>query len=86
MAEARAYGVALRKRLDTAIRELVLPPLGLELGRWATANARDVADDAGQAATWRPRRSPSSSARSFCSTPSPPATCRWRATPMRAAR
>lgn len=45
MAEARAYGVGLRKRLDTAIRELVLPPLGLELGRWATGNARDVADD-----------------------------------------
>ncbi len=46
MAEARAYGVALRKRLDTAIRELVLPPLGRELGHWATANARDVDDDA----------------------------------------
>jgi hypothetical protein len=46
MAEARAYGVALRKRLDTAIRELVLPPVGRELGHWATANARKVDDDA----------------------------------------
>lgn len=46
MAEARAYGVALRKRLDTAIRELVLPPLGRELGRWATETGRDLADDA----------------------------------------
>ena len=46
MAEARAYGVGLRKRLDTAIRELVLPPLGRELGHWATANARNVDDDA----------------------------------------
>jgi hypothetical protein len=45
MAEARAYGVGLRKRLDTAVRELVLPPLGRELGRWATLNGRDVADD-----------------------------------------
>jgi len=46
MAEARAYGVGLRKRLDTAIRELVLPPLGRELGRWASRDARDVASDA----------------------------------------
>ncbi|MCZ7590133.1 MAG: hypothetical protein M5U27_15010 [Gaiella sp.] len=46
MSEARAYGVALRKRLDGAIRELVLPPLGRELGRWAVANGRDLADDA----------------------------------------
>jgi hypothetical protein len=45
MAEARAFGVALRKRLDTAIRELVLPPLGLELGRWAAADGRDLAND-----------------------------------------
>jgi hypothetical protein len=45
MAEARAFGVALRKRLDGAIRELVLPPLGRELGHWAAANGRDLADD-----------------------------------------
>jgi hypothetical protein len=45
MAEARAYGVALRKRLDSAIRELVLPPLGRELGRWAAASGHDLASD-----------------------------------------
>lgn len=45
MAEARAFGVALRKRLDGAIRELVLPPLGQALGRWASEHGRDLADD-----------------------------------------
>ncbi|MDQ3381576.1 MAG: hypothetical protein M3546_14890 [Actinomycetota bacterium] len=46
MADARMFGVELRKRLDTAIRQLVLPPLGLELGRWAQSQGRDLADDA----------------------------------------
>ncbi len=45
MADARMYGVDLRKRLDMAIRQLVLPPLGLELGRWARAQGRDLAVD-----------------------------------------
>jgi hypothetical protein len=46
MADARMFGVELRKRLDGAIRQLVLPPLGLELGRWAQSQRRDLADDA----------------------------------------
>lgn len=46
MAEARVYGVGLRKRLDTAIRQLVLPPLGLALGRFARDAGRDLGDDA----------------------------------------
>lgn len=45
MADARMFGAQLRKRLDTAIRQLVLPPLGLELGAWAKANGRDLVDD-----------------------------------------
>ena len=45
MADARMYGVGLRRRLDTAIRQLVLPPLGLELGRWALAESRDMTDE-----------------------------------------
>jgi hypothetical protein len=43
--EARDYGSKLRERLDRALREHVLPVLGLELGRWADANERDLADD-----------------------------------------
>jgi hypothetical protein len=46
MADARMFGVELRKRLDAAIRQLVLPPLGLELGRWAHAQGDDFGDDA----------------------------------------
>jgi hypothetical protein len=46
MADARMYGVELRKRLDTAIRLLVLPPIGLELGHWARGQGREIADDA----------------------------------------
>jgi hypothetical protein len=45
MAEARAYGIALRRRLDTAIREFVLPPIGRELGHWAAAGGHDLASD-----------------------------------------
>jgi hypothetical protein len=45
MRQSRAFGVELRKRLDTAIRQDVLPPLGLELGRWARAQGWDLADD-----------------------------------------
>ena len=44
MADARMYGVDLRKRLDTAIRQLVLPPIGLALGHWARAAGRDLAE------------------------------------------
>ncbi|HEY6550553.1 MAG TPA: hypothetical protein VIY71_05065, partial [Solirubrobacterales bacterium] len=47
--EARDYGSKLRQRLDRALRERVLPVLGSELGRWATANGRDIADDATRA-------------------------------------
>ena len=43
--EARDFGVAMRKRIDQAIRQNVLPPLGLELGRWAAAQGWDLADD-----------------------------------------
>lgn len=43
--EARDYGSNLRKRLDRSLRQDVLPVLGRELGRWATAAGRDVADD-----------------------------------------
>lgn len=45
MADARMYGVGLRKRLDTAIRQLVLPPIGLALGQWAREAGRDLASD-----------------------------------------
>ena len=45
MSEARAFGVKLRKRLDRAIRQDVLPVLGRELGRWASEEGVDVADD-----------------------------------------
>ncbi|HEY1687496.1 MAG TPA: hypothetical protein VGF95_01390 [Solirubrobacteraceae bacterium] len=43
--EARDYGSDLRKRLDRSLRQDVLPVLGRELGRWATASGRDIADD-----------------------------------------
>src|SRR5205085_6132882 len=43
--EARDFGVAMRKRIDQAIRQSVLPPLGRELGRWAAAQGWDPADD-----------------------------------------
>ena len=43
--EARAFGVAMRKRIDQAIRQRVLPGLGLELGRWAASNGWDLAND-----------------------------------------
>ncbi len=45
LVEARDYGSKLRKRLDRSLRQDVLPVLGQELGRWATASGRDVADD-----------------------------------------
>ncbi len=45
LAEARDYGQQLRKRLDRVLRERVLPVLGSELGRWAKADGRDLADD-----------------------------------------
>lgn len=44
--EARDYGAELRLRLDRALREQVLPVLGLELGRWAESDGRDLEDDA----------------------------------------
>ncbi|MEJ7790976.1 MAG: hypothetical protein WKF65_03270 [Gaiellaceae bacterium] len=46
MRQSRAFGVELRKRLDTAIRQDVLPPLGVELGKWARDGGRDLSDDA----------------------------------------
>jgi hypothetical protein len=45
MRQSRAFGVELRKRLDAAIRQDVLPPLGRELGHWARAQGWDLADD-----------------------------------------
>jgi hypothetical protein len=45
MREARDYGAALRDRLDRALRVLVLPVLGIELGRWADADGMDLGDD-----------------------------------------
>ena len=41
LAEARDFGVRLRRRIDTAIRHDVLPVLGRELGLWAGAEASD---------------------------------------------
>lgn len=43
--EARDYGAELRERLDRALREGVLPVLGLGLGRWAEGEGRDLGDD-----------------------------------------
>jgi len=45
LVEARDYGSSLSKRLDRSLRQDVMPCLGRELGRWATASGRDVADD-----------------------------------------
>jgi len=45
MREARSFGAELRKRLDQAIRQSVLPGLGLDLGRWARAAGWDLTDD-----------------------------------------
>ena len=45
LVDARDYGAKLRERLDRSLRQDVLPVLGRELGRWATASGRDVADD-----------------------------------------
>jgi hypothetical protein len=44
--EARAFGTALRRRLDDTIRQTVLPALGGALGRWARAANQDVGDEA----------------------------------------
>jgi hypothetical protein len=45
LGEARDFGVAMRKRIDQAIRQEVLPALELELGRWAAANGSDLTDE-----------------------------------------
>ncbi|MFN8111880.1 MAG: hypothetical protein U0R51_01640 [Solirubrobacterales bacterium] len=45
LAEARDYGAKLRLRLDRALRQDVLPVLGRELGRWATASDLDIANE-----------------------------------------
>lgn len=45
MDEARAFGTGLRKRLDRAIRERMLPGLALGFGRWARDTGIDVRDD-----------------------------------------
>jgi hypothetical protein len=43
--EARDYGQDLRLRLDRVLRQRVLPILGLELGRWAQREGRDLRDE-----------------------------------------
>ena len=43
--EAGDYGAQLRLDLDRALRQQVLPALGLELGRWAEREGRDIGDD-----------------------------------------
>jgi hypothetical protein len=43
--ESRDYGAELRERLDRALREEVLPALGVQLGHWAKGDGRDVEDD-----------------------------------------
>jgi hypothetical protein len=45
LVEARDYGSSLSKRLDRSLRQDVMPRLGRELGLWATASGRNVADD-----------------------------------------
>jgi hypothetical protein len=45
MREARDSGAELRSRVDQAIRQGVLPNLGLELGRWAAESGLDLSDD-----------------------------------------
>lgn len=44
--ESRDYGAELRERLDRALREEVLPALGVQLGHWAKADGGDIEDDA----------------------------------------
>lgn len=44
--EARAFGGALRQRLDQTIRHSVLPTLGRAIGRWARSQGRDLSDEA----------------------------------------
>jgi hypothetical protein len=43
--EAHQFGAALRQRLDSRLRESVLPTLGRALGRWARDSGKDLADD-----------------------------------------
>jgi hypothetical protein len=43
--EARDHGAELRRRLDRSVRQGVLPVLGIELGRWAQGEGRDLEDD-----------------------------------------
>ncbi|MGH2878888.1 MAG: Eco57I restriction-modification methylase domain-containing protein [Solirubrobacteraceae bacterium] len=45
LADARDHGQKLRLRLDRVLRQEVLPSLGLELGRWARREGRDLAED-----------------------------------------
>lgn len=45
LAEADRFGAGLRRRLDLALRQRVLPGLGLELGRWAREEGIELADD-----------------------------------------
>lgn len=45
LADARDHGQQLRRRLDRVLRQEVLPVLGRELGTWAKADGRDLADD-----------------------------------------
>lgn len=45
LADARDHGQALRRRLDRMLRESVLPILGVELGRWARTEGRDLTRD-----------------------------------------
>jgi hypothetical protein len=49
MREARDFGAKLRERIDTAIRQAVLPALGRELGEWARHEKMGVADEAQRA-------------------------------------
>ena len=46
MDEARTFGTGLRRRLDRAIRQQLLPGLALGFGRWAREADLDVKDDA----------------------------------------
>ena len=46
LSDARDHGQQLRRRLDLVLRQQVLPVLGRELGQWAQADGRDLADDA----------------------------------------
>ncbi len=45
LAEARDFGAGLRRRLDQAVRQRVLPGLALDLGRWARTQGWDLASD-----------------------------------------